>query len=191
MRSGPSCLLFGAALAGTVLLPGCGDWTEQVSRTLENPPKVPLLEDNGDSGSSRIDEVSLPVDRTLTDTQGRSITATIIGRQPDSITIVRHSDGKRFDLPLDRLSKPDREQVAKLPMTPAPAESVGRYAGASGTLKLRKGALKELDQEIEDISTQMKQTPSRMKIRSLNSALDRLVGERVKLEAEIAELERK
>lgn len=185
MCNRPSCLLFGAALAGTVLLPGCGDWTERVSQTLENLPKVPLLEGNGDS------VVGLPVDRTLTDTQGRSITATIIGRQSDSITIVRHSDGKRFDLPLDRLSPPDREQVAKLPLTPAPAEPVGRNPEPGGIVKLRKGALKELDREIEDISTQLNQTPSSMKMRSLNSALERLKGERARLEAEIAELERK
>jgi len=178
--------LLGVALAGTVLLPGCGDWTEPVSlKPLENLPKVPLLEGNGDS------VVGLPVDRTLTDTQGRSITATIIGRQSDSITIVRHGDGKRFDLPLDRLSPPDREQVAKLPLTPAPAEPVGRNPEPGGIVKLRKGALKELDREIEDISTQLNQTPSSMKMRSLNSALERLKGERARLEAEIAELERK
>ncbi len=134
---------------------------------------------------------SYPIDRTLTDTQGRSITATIIGRDSDSITIVRHSDGKRFDLPLDRLSPPDREQIAKLPLAPAPVESIARSGDSSGVLKLRKGALKELDQEIEDLSVELNQATSPMKMRSLNSALDRLVGERMKLEAEITDLERR
>ena len=186
MCNRPSCLLLGVALAGSVLLPGCGDWTEPVSLKVKTAPEVPVPMPKAVNKP-----IVLPVDRTLTDSQGRSITATIIGRQSDSITIVRHSDGKRFDLPLDRLSPPDREQVAKLPLTPAPAEPVGRNPEPGGIVKLRKGALKELDREIEDISTQLNQTPSSIKMRSLNSALERLKGERARLEAEIADLERK
>jgi hypothetical protein len=122
------------------------------------------------------------LDWTLTDTQGRSIKATIIGRDSNSITIVRHSDGKRFDLPVDRLSPSDQNRIAKLPQASAPAAE-------TGVLKLQKAKLQELNLEINQLSAELSQSTSTMKSRSLNSQIDRLMNERIKLEAEIAEIE--
>jgi hypothetical protein len=90
----------------------------------------------------------------------------------------------RFALPVERLSPPDQERVSKLPMIPAPAEE-------TGVLKLRKAKLQELNREIDQLSAEIGQSTSTMKSRSLNSQIERLMTERMKVEAEIADLERR
>lgn len=155
-------------LFGSLAFSGCTDSIESVIKKEKRKPPGPTL----------------PVDWTLTDTQGRSIDATIIGRELNSVTIVRRSDGRRFDLPFDRLGQPDRERAARLPLKPAPSEP-------TGLLKLRKASLSELETEIQQLATELRESTSPMKSRSLASRLDRLANERAELIAEIAELERK
>lgn len=48
--------------------------------------------------------------RTLTDTQGRTIQADVIGVEGDQVRI-RRADGQVFDLPLDRLAEADRKAL--------------------------------------------------------------------------------
>ena len=66
---------------------------------------------------------TFPITRTLTDNTGRPLEATIIGRGVSSITVIRKSDGSRFEIPLGRLSPDDREYVASLPLFTAPLKA--------------------------------------------------------------------
>lgn len=69
-----------------------------------------------------IEVVRLPVDRVLQDQEGRSIDATIIGREMETITIIRKSDSRRFDYPIAQLSEEDRQFVTELKLHSAPKE---------------------------------------------------------------------
>lgn len=159
----------GVFLAGSLSLCGCSDFVESVPS-----PKL-------EKGKSLI--IYMPVDWTITDVEGRTLDVTVVGREPNSITIERKRDGKRFELPFERLSKSDQERASKLSLKAAPPEE-------SGALKLRKTNLVELDQEIEATMTELQNATSQIKYRSLNSTLERLRAERAKLASDIAELER-
>lgn len=57
---------------------------------------------------------TLPTARTVTDTTGRKLEGTILSKDADSIQFRRTSDGKKFDLPLAKLSADDQTFVAGL-----------------------------------------------------------------------------
>lgn len=58
--------------------------------------------------------LAAPVDREITDIQGRTLSASIIAVTPETITVLRKSDQLSFDLPLSTLSEADRNLAAKL-----------------------------------------------------------------------------
>jgi hypothetical protein len=53
-------------------------------------------------------EPSLPLDREITDTAGRKLNGTITAKSETGLKFRRTSDGKEFDIPLDKLSVIDR-----------------------------------------------------------------------------------
>lgn len=55
--------------------------------------------------------LTLPAERTLTDTQGRAMQVTVLSKSADGIK-VRRTDGKEFEIALDQLSEADRIFVA-------------------------------------------------------------------------------
>ena len=63
--------------------------------------------------------VTLPAAHTITDTSGRKLEGTILSKTETSIKFRRVSDGKEFDLPLDKLSAEDKAFVAAIPNKPA------------------------------------------------------------------------
>ncbi len=64
--------------------------------------------------------LTFPVSRSIKDVEGRELDVDILGRSSDDIVIERKSDGKRFKLPIDRLSDTDRAFVKTLPIKSAP-----------------------------------------------------------------------
>lgn len=54
---------------------------------------------------------TLPVERAITDTQGRAMQVTVLSKDTGSIK-VRRADGKEFDIALDKLSETDRAFLA-------------------------------------------------------------------------------
>jgi hypothetical protein len=145
----------------------------------------------------RSSKTEFPITRTLTDNTGRPLEATIIGRGMTSITVIRKSDGSRFDIPYDRLSAQDQAFVVKLPFHAAMPAAPGTNAAPSipdnaerGILDFRRVKLRELDEQIRKNDNIIYQIgPTTMKGRSLRSENDRLIRERAELAGEVAELE--
>lgn len=67
---------------------------------------------------------TLPVARTVTDTTGRKLEGTILSKDGTSIKFRRTSDGKEFDLTLDRLSTEDQAFIAGLVTPPVKKPTV-------------------------------------------------------------------
>jgi hypothetical protein len=136
-------------------------------------------------------KTEFPITRTLTDNTGRPLEATIIGRGITSITVIRKSDGSRFDIPYDRLSAEDQAFVVKLPfqaaMPPAPGTNTASPTpdnAERGILDFRRVKLRELDEQIRKNDNIIYQIgPTTMKGRSLRSENDRLIRERAELES--------
>ncbi len=155
--------------------------------------------DTSGSGESHLDEVrrltgmdsasdnavTLPVRWTLTDVEGRSLEANVIGRSANSVTLVRVSDGKRFDLPVARLSEGDRKRVARLPLVAAPQSSPQE----SSIYRMRQAALGEAEARIVELRQMLNTTDSQIKKRSYTSEIKRLETERGDLLEEIREIE--
>lgn len=55
--------------------------------------------------------LSLPAERTITDTTGRQISGTVLEANETTIKFRRASDGKEFTIPLDNLSKKTQEEI--------------------------------------------------------------------------------
>ena len=51
----------------------------------------------------------LPVEHTMTDTTGRKIAATILSKTDTTLKFRRTSDGREFDVPIDKLSPADQK----------------------------------------------------------------------------------
>ncbi len=65
----------------------------------------------------------LPVVRTLVDSLGREVEATVIGREAKHITFLRTADDQLFRYAISSLSTPDQEWAISLPLTsPKPAQ---------------------------------------------------------------------
>ena len=92
-------------LAASAILASCEK--PKVSK-VETPPPVVV-------------EPSFPVDRRLTDQQGRSIEATICGRVDQQIFILRKSDGMEAIIPFSKLSPADFDFVTTLPFQEPPS----------------------------------------------------------------------
>jgi len=132
----------------------------------------------------------LSVSRTITDSKGRSLKVTIIGRSGDSVTFVRESDRETFTIPVTNLSQEDQSFVARLPMAAPPPvkkeSSDDELANASGPLGFaldrRNEILKKLDLIAEEIP-KFSKAPS--KVNSLNRERDKLTLELESVNSEI------
>lgn len=152
-------------ILASALCPACGDLVEPGRNKAEDIP-------NG-----------FPFIWTLTDAGGRTIQAKIIGRDPQSLTIIRLSDSARFQLAFDRLSERDRKRAEQLPIKTAPKEE-------EGILKLRRHALEELREEIRETESEYDNAQTSLESRGHASRLIRLRATEDELLREIQELKR-
>ena len=83
---------------------------------------------------------TLPVEREITDAQGRQMAGTVLTINGGSIKFRRASDGKEFDIALDKLSVPDRMFLNIDP--PDALESQGNRGQCANLdrMRLRKGS---------------------------------------------------
>lgn len=103
------------------------------------------------SGSSEF-----PVERRLTDHSGRTIHASILGRDEKNITLERTSDQKRFVLPILRLSEKDRAYVRSLPISaPLPANRDSYSSPNHLTIKLNNTEIADLQRQYKDLETEL------------------------------------
>lgn len=62
----------------------------------------------------------LPLDRTITNTQGKSLEVTIQGKDSVNLQVDRRADGERFEIPIQSLVWKDRIVAMRLPNQAAP-----------------------------------------------------------------------
>lgn len=173
----------GWSVFASIVLSSCGDGLL--------PAPSPKKE--GESGGNRsflgsmpIAKPTIPVQWTLSDVEGRKLDATIVGKRGTTITLVRTSDGKRFDLPVDRLSDFDKKRVNDLDDKSAPT----KHPMESPLYRMSHGKLAEIDARIAELQTIYGSTDSQIKRRSADSELDRLIAERAELLEELRDLEK-
>lgn len=69
--------------------------------------------------------VEYPFSRELTDVQGRTISAEVIGKSLNSVTVILKENNQRFEIPFSKLSPEDRE-VLKAGKNHAPPQLVAK-----------------------------------------------------------------
>ncbi|MEM9017488.1 MAG: hypothetical protein AAGC68_10780, partial [Verrucomicrobiota bacterium] len=94
---------------------------------------------------------AIPTERVLTDKQGRQIEARIIGRNLETLTIVRLSDSKQFELPIERLSPVDQTFAKELPLVAAsPSKKPDVKVADTGPIVFKRARLEEINREISE-----------------------------------------
>lgn len=179
---------FGGLFALALVSCGDGLLPEPAPRNVESNGVEVLDELREVTELGRIPEAvpTFPVKWTLTDVGGRSIDATLIGRNGSAITLIRNSDGKRFELALDRLSPDDRTRVEKLPNKTPPS----RHPMESSHYRMAQAKLDEIDAGINEMKVLYNTTNSEIQRRTAGSQLKRLQAARLELLEDHKELEK-
>jgi|GEM_PF-2954150 len=164
-------------LAGT-LLTGCGDPVGRLEKSLGiTEPDYPEP------------KPSLPLDRTLTNESGKTLEVTVIGRDADSVTIIRKADGMRFVYSINSLSKKDRDFANSLPLTPAPEKGASGSREKDPYVARREDRIKELEKRRKSLGSSFLKAEGSQK-KELERAMKdgTLLKEAKRLESEIEEL---
>lgn len=133
----------------------------------------------------------IPVDRQLTDDQGRSLDATIVGRTLDTLQVVRKSDGLNAEISIAKLSAEDRKFAEELEVKPAPASfEVGLTRSSPDNnvdsyVQNRLDEIERLQEENRKLQTEAESTTNSMLSRSRMSTIRRNEAEIEKLNAAI------
>ena len=150
---------------------------------------VGILEEMGEfSHPGRFPEAkpTIPLRLVLTDRDGRTLDATIVGKSSTSITLVRTADGKRFDLAVTRLSDSDQTRVKLLDNKVAPT----KHPMESSLYRMAQSKLEDVEDSIVEQLAIIDSTNSEIKRRSAYSELKRLKAERLEVENELRNLEK-
>lgn len=91
----------------------------------------------------------LPVDRTITNSEGKSLEVRIIGREKDFITVERISDNARFDIPVSRLLEPDRRFIDRIRKTKAPKEPEPPAPVEADYVATRRAMIEDLESKAD------------------------------------------
>ena len=67
---------------------------------------------------------TFPLDHTITDSQGRKMDVTLTGKTENTVKFTRKSDGKEFEVELEKISEDDRKYVAGLKVPPTKKPSL-------------------------------------------------------------------
>lgn len=147
-----------------------------------------------------------PFFHTLTDSQGRSIRAEVLGRDAYTVTIVRTRDKKRFTLSLDGLAPVDETFLRQLPITePRPEDPVTVESPSyqreskrkaieekkpTGYEKLLLGRLEERNKEIKDLREELSDMdPNTIRSKSLSERIQKLTAEMAEINRLIDEID--
>ena len=136
--------------------------------------------------------IELPIRWTLTDTEGKKLEADIIGRTSKTLTIIRTADRKQFEVPIGRLSEADQTRIKTLSMSKTNGNGNGngnRSPLNVSLLNMRKAALKEIQDRIDELHKLRKASQSNIETRSYVSEINRLQKRETELLAEIRKLQ--
>lgn len=132
------------------------------------------------SAAAASPQLSLPIQRTLTDQKGRKVAVTIVKRTPTHISIIRKLDQKSFDLAVGKLSDADRLFAEKLPVT--------SDSRPSDFVASRQAEIRKLEDEIQRHSNALESGALNGSQTSMtNGKIERLNREILDLQNQIAE----
>ena len=109
----------------------------------------------------------LPVHRTITDSKGRTLDAKIIGKDDESVTFIRESDGKRYTIPISRLVQEDQVFLRRFKNRTPKKEEVEKSEPDPQFVASRKQELEKLRKRV-----------ARLKQEANSPALDNMVRRR-------------
>ena len=178
------------AILGTfwaLLNSSCQDPERSASQRLKEKQANPEA-----NGLGRI-QVPLPVERVLTDNQGRPLDARIIGKNKTHLTVIRKLDGERFAIAIASLSDGDQDFVAGLlDQRPPPAEPGQREtaeerqeSATERELERWNRELDIIDEKIEELQYSMRDpnlNGNSPRVRGMQKEVDRLRDERREIE---------
>jgi len=125
-------------------------------------------------------KLTLPIQRALTDQQGRKVEVTIVKRTPTHISIIRKSDEKSFELETGNLSEADRIFIEKLP--------VSGTSRSSAFVENRQAEIRKLEEEIQQHNNSLESGALNGSQTSMtNGKIERLNREILELQKQIAE----
>ncbi len=125
---------------------------------------------------------TLPARRLLTDVEGRTLKADILKRNKGTITILRISDSKVFDLPINRLSERDQEFVNRIPLS----EPARKPKETHAYITNRQASIDKLAEQIRLLELESEgMEPESMPWRNLRKQIDSLNKEMNKLNLDI------
>jgi len=128
------------------------------------------------NGLGRI-QVPLPVERLLTDNEGRPLDARIIGKNKTHLTVIRKLDGERFSVAIASLSDADQDFVAGLLDQRAPPAEPGQTKTAEERQEsATERELKRWNRELEIIDEKIEELQYSMRDPNLNYNSPRVRG---------------
>ncbi len=149
-----------------------------------------------ESGSAPFPDTPLtptfPIERAITDLQGRELKVSIVGKTGDDIFFTRQVDGKNFRLAISRLSPSDREFVRQLPSLAPPSGlkiegETDQNASSEQPryVSIRNERIKELEDEKNRLYEETDLTTNMIKVRTNRSEIERIDKEISELKADI------
>lgn len=91
----------------------------------------------------------LPVNRTITSSEGKALEVRIIGKEKDFITVERISDNARFEIPFSRLSEPDRRFIDRIHRSKAPKAPEPPAPPEADYIATRRALIEELESKAD------------------------------------------
>ena len=178
MENGISVFTLVTSLCFPIFLSSCGLEVPQFGEETENS-----VEQNPDA---------YPIEKTLTNKKGVVIEAVIVGREIDKIWLVRQSDQRQFQYPIDDLSSEDRKFAKDLPLLrPSDTEMarMGNSTSGRGPQVFLQSRIDELTNELDLAQTELRRYgPGTMKKKSLYKEILRMKEELHSLRLELEEL---
>lgn len=128
---------------------------------------------------------AFPVDRLLTDTEGRHLDAEIRGRDEKQVSILRKSDQRTFRIPISQLSSRDRAFVRSLPVSEIPPADPEITVAKPPYVTQREAELGALTEKRKALEREWFETESDIRKSSLRRDLELLKPQIARLEAQI------
>lgn len=164
----------------------------QVQRSFSSALLISILSFSGcEQAKLTLDRPALPVNRTITDIQGRSIDTQVVSRSLDGIVILKLPGNTKHIIPITDLSSEDQQFALLLPITEdtRAALTVPKKT-KSRQRQLDIADIDAINEEISELKAEIRELPaSTIKAKSLEKKLLRLRNEVAEMENEMNDLD--